>query len=243
MSKKEKKNDMRARASAGEVTGSVLRSFFDFLVFLFKIIFKFLKIFGLWIPLLYALFGLILYWAFRFDPFKFDALGTLYLCGAIACVIAAAIISVKNVVVKPAKSIIKGFRDPVWKRKTQEEYENADKAEVIKSDKKESKLNPPKIEEYVESDEKIMERLFLPVDDFQPEGKEIGDKKYSSYPDWLPEIDEHGENHVVSVYKNEVPQIYFSKLEPDIMVHEYSDRFELFRLEGTKTIPVRVEHK
>ena len=234
---------MRARASAGEVTGSVLRSFFDFLFFLFKIIYKFLKIFGLWIPLLYALFGLILYWAFGFNPFNFDALGTLYLCGAIACVIASAIISVKNVVVKPAKSIIKGFRNPVWKKKEQDSYENVDKAEIIKSDKNEEKLNPPKIEKFVESDEEIMERLFLPTDDFAPDGKEIEDKKYSSYPDWLPEVDNYGDNHVASVYKNEVPQIYFSKLEPDILVHEYSDRFELFRLEGTKTIPVRVEHK
>lgn len=240
MSEKKKKNDMRARASAGEVTGSVLRSFFDFLFFLCKILFKFLKLFGLWIPLIYALFGLIMYWAFKFDPFKFDALGTLYLCGAIACVIASAIISVKNVIVKPARSIIKGFRNPVWKKKERQEYENADKSEIIKADREEAIFNPPKIEKFVESDEEKMEKLFLSVDDFA-DGEES--RRYSSYPDWLPETDESGETHVTSVYKNEVPQIYFSKLEPDILVHEYSDRFELFRLEGTRTIPVRVEHK
>ena len=153
MAKKEKENVKRARPNAGEVTGSVLRSFFDFLLFLFKIIFKFLKLFGLWIPLIYALFGLIMHWAFCIDPFKFDTLGTLYLCGAIACIIGAAIISVSNIIVKPAKSIIKGFRNPIWKRKEPEEYEDVDKTEVIKADTKESLLNPPKIEPYVESDE------------------------------------------------------------------------------------------
>ena len=240
MSKKENKKSKRARASAGEVTGSVLRSFCDFLFFLFKIIFKFLKIFGLWIPLLYAFFGLILYWAFGFNPFNFDTLGTLYLCGAIACVIGSAIIAVSNVIVKPARSIIKGFKNPVWKKKEPEEYENVDKAEVIKADKRDEKYNPPKIEKYVESDEEKMEKLFLPNGDF---AEDSSDKRYASFPDWLPDVDDSGDSHVVSVPHNEIPLVYFSKLEPDILVHEYSDRFELFRLEGTKTIPIRVEHK
>lgn len=102
---------------AGIYMGSALRSIVEFSVFVLRILTKILIIFGLWVPAVYAIFGLIMYLAFDFSPFDFSTYSTIYLSGAVACVVCSLIISVKNIIIKPAKSIYKGYKHPFWEKK------------------------------------------------------------------------------------------------------------------------------
>lgn len=64
-----------------------------------------LSFFGLYVPLLYLLFGLVLHLMFDFDPFGGDVNGKLYVLGLVECFGCTAIICVRNLVAKPLKSV------------------------------------------------------------------------------------------------------------------------------------------
>ena len=85
--------------------------------------------------------------------------------------------------------------------------------------------------------------FLAPLDDFDEVLKEERSEKISL--DWLPKRNssEPEKVNIVAETPTEKPQVYFSALEPDILVHEYSDRFELYRVNGHKTTPVGVEYK
>lgn len=249
-----KKAKKKSKNRVGLVVGSILRSIVEFLAFFFKVVFKILTFFGLWIPLIYAAFGWILYLALDFNPFKFDTLGTLYLCGGLACVVAAAIISVRNVIVKPAKSIYNGYKHPIWKKAEEEEIDKeaeflkyAERSETVKNYKKESRYNPPEIEDFrLPKENDYSADYLLPIEDFsaRTESEKCGGK-YSLNLDWLPKIEDN-DTETVSVRalpKEEEPLVYFSKIKPELLIHEYSDRFEVFRMAGEKCIPVEVKYK
>lgn len=249
-----KEKSKKKANKTGLFVGSVLRSIVVFFGFILKFILKFVTVFGLWIPLIYASFGLILYLALDFNPFRLDTLGTLYLCGAIATVVCAAVIAVRNIVVKPVKSIYQGYKHPIWEKNREEAIakelemeKTVGKMETVRRYKKEVHLNPPEIEEFrskTESDS--MPDFLLPIEDFTVKTEREKDMvKYSLFPDWLPQIDKEEPQNVVvkSIPSAEKPEIYFSNLEPDTLVHEYSDRFELFKVAGSRTIPIGVEYK
>lgn len=231
---------------AGMFLGSVLRSIVEFSVFVLRILTKILIIFGLWVPAVYAIFGLIMYLAFDFSPFDFSTYSTIYLSGAVACVVCSLIISVKNIIIKPAKSIYKGYKHPFWEKKEEEKPPQSlqNRWEVYNQTKNDAVLNTPEIlaikpkkeyavPEYLPSNEDFIDRTT----------KESERAKITLFPNWLPKKTAEEQPIVASEPQLERPHIYFSKLEPDIMVHEYEDRYELYRLEGSKTVPVRVEYK
>lgn len=250
---KEKKSKKVKKNTAGIIAGSILRSVVLFFGFILKILFKAVTIFGLWLPIAYALFGLIMFWIFDFNPFLFDTLGTLYLCGAIACVIGAAIIAVRNVLIKPAKAVYQGYKHPIWEKNREEELERereiekqAGKLETVRRYKKEARLNPPEIADYVPAKESALGDFLLPIEDFTVRtDREKYDAGHALYPDWLPQISNKDTETVTvkSMPKAEKPEIYFSRLEPDLLIHEYSDRFELYRVAGNRTLPEGVEYK
>ncbi len=233
---------------AGIYMGSVLRSIVEFSVFVLRILTKILIIFGLWVPAVYAIFGLIMYLAFDFSPFDFSTYSTIYLSGAVACVVCSLIISVKNIIIKPAKSIYKGYKHPFWEKKEKEEKEGEPQSlqnrwESYNQTKKDALLNPPEITG-------VKPKKEYPVPEYLPSNADFTQKtrseseraKITLLPNWLPKKTAE-QTTVTSAPMIEKPHIYFSKLEPGIMVHEYEDRYELYRLEGSKTVPVRVEYK
>lgn len=234
--------------ATGIFMGSVLRSIVEFSVFLLRIITKILIIFGLWVPAVYSIFGLIMYLGFSFNPFDFSLYSTIYLSGAVACIICSLIISVKNIIINPAKSIYKGYKHPIWEKKANEEedvpFSLQNRWEVHNQAKKEASYNPPEIIEMKQKKQYPSPEYLLPNDDFVDNTKIDSDKaKISLFPNWLPKKTEKQETIVVSTPLIEKPHVYFSKLEPELLVHEYDDRYELYRLEGNKTVPVRVEYK
>ena len=236
-----KKKETKKKPNAGEVIGSGLRALVEFFVFFCKVVFKFLKITGLWIPLLYVLFGLILYWTLGFDPIQLDVWGTLYLCGMIACVLACAVILVRNVIVRPVKSIVRGYKNPVWRKK---KYDVP--TESVRADKLDKTYSPPPISDYAEQKDSTVEYL-APIEDFVDKNdEELRRAQYSLYKDWLPKIEEiEAQNNpkMVSVETKDAPKVYHSALQPDVIVHEYSDRFELYKERGGELVQIGVEFK
>ncbi len=240
----------KKRPDAGTFIGTIIRSVVVVLGFILKVICKACTLLGLWIPIVYSLFGVALYLIFKFNPFNFDTLGTLYLCGGIACIIGAAIIAVRNLIVRPVKSIYNGYKHPLWEKA--EDVKNTEKKEAesrwsrYKKEKETEKFLPPEVPKWenTAAERKVDYGSFLaPLDDFDEVLKEERSEKISL--DWLPKRNssEPEKVNIVAETPTEKPQVYFSVLEPDILVHEYSDRFELYRVNGHKTTPVGVEYK
>ncbi len=240
----------KKRPNAGTFIGTIIRSVAIVLGFILKVICKACTLLGLWIPIIYSLFGVALYLIFKFNPFAFDTLGTLYLCGGIACVIGSAIIAVRNLIVRPVKSIYNGYKHPLWEKaedaKNIEKKEEESRWSRYKKEKETEKYLPPEVPQW---ERPVTKRtvdygsFLAPLDDFDEVLKEERSEKISL--DWLPKRNrKEAENvNIVAETPTEKPQVYFSALEPDILVHEYSDRFELYRVNGNRTTPVGVEYK
>lgn len=171
---------------AGSVIGSILRFFISGIQLLIKIIMQVLFYTGLWIPAIYILFGFILYWAFGFNPLDWHLEGQLYVSGLIACTLCSLVITIRNIIVKPAKSVYKGYKKPIWTRKKSD----GDEVVVVK------KQTADKV------DVNIAEEIQKPR-----------------------------------------PSIYYSTLEENTLIHEYDDRFEIYRIENNKARLERVEYK
>lgn len=165
--------------------GLFIGSTIKFVVMSFDLVAKFfariLLFFGLWLPALYAVFGLILFWIFGFNPFDFQLEGQLYISGFVACCICSLIITIRNLIVKPTKSIIYGYKKPLWQK--------------------------PK-------------RVYI---DEEKEGDISSTKKTKDF--------------------EERPMIYYSKLEQNTLIHEFSDRFEIYHLQNNIAHLDRVEYK
>lgn len=257
----------RAKGCAfGLLIGTLLRTMFVVIEFLARIVAKILVLFGLWIPLIYAIFGVILYYFFHFNPFDFSLYSTLYLSGAAASVVGSLIISIRNIVLKPAHSVMEGFKHPLWEKNREEniEKEEAEFAEFVVK-KKGEKLSPEEPDDFEMRKYRKKEVEYLPpAKDFgqsEPTDGRFWGRKHkkdkeelnvlasdklaynTSYNDVNPPFPYYGKNDFSPIIKSEKPKVYFSKLEPDLLVHEYSDRFELFRIENNRSVFDRVEYK
>lgn len=181
--------------SMGLITGSAIKALTYLFDGLFQFIGRIMMFLGLWIPFLYAFFGLILYGLFRFNPFDKSLNATLYLIGFGLTVLCALIISVKNLIIKPFKSIREGYKNPVWVR-----------------DKNGKVVAAPEAEE--------------PTREPTPYTK-----------------NEEPPEAVYARPEAERPKIYYSKREKDTLIHEYSDRFEVYRVIEGKPLLHKVEYK
>lgn len=63
--------------------------------------------FGLYYPLLYAIYGVLLYFIFGLNPFDLTTDGRLYIFGFALSVVACVITAVKNLIVKPYRKYFK----------------------------------------------------------------------------------------------------------------------------------------
>lgn len=242
----------RSSNTFGDILKGMVYSFFGFFKGLFRLFLKVIVTCGLYLPITYAVFGLILYLACDFNPFDFGTYSLIYLSGGLACVVCAFIITVRNIIVRPVKSAIADRHEV--KSKRYEEWADVDYASEQqqkneKALKEELNLAPPVDDEYDSHSQKNEEDKKLPPylideDDFSIEGDEDRNEASMLLFDWLPRKKQPNEKaSVKSKPKKEIPEIYYSKLQPNILVHEYEDRFELFRVVGDKTVSVGVEYK
>jgi hypothetical protein len=246
------------KLSVGLFLGSALRIIFGIIKGILKIVYKLLVFFGLWIPVVYVIFGAILHRFTGFNPFGFSLYGTIYLSGFVAAVVCCIIIAVKNAVVKPARSVYEGYKNPIWKKPpaAQKDEEEAELKARWESYKDAKRLSPPPIDDFSPSRRpsvpppKRPEYLFDDRDFFPEEQRAEKTEQALSYYDWLPrnggleKSPIQSPPRVFSAPVYETPEVYFSKLEPNLLVHEYGDRFELFTVskDGGRR-QVKIEYK
>ena len=244
---------MRKSNSFGDILGAIAGGFAAILKGLVRLILKILVTFGLWLPALYALLGVILHLGAGFDPFGFDVYSIIYLSGAVACVVCAVIISVRNIFVMPVRSAVKRRREKINDKWADEEFAAREQTEKKEREEKERRLSPPEGDDYPEFDEEEQEDKAegkeeeeIPEYLIDADAEDDEQRKSASELlfDWVPQKKHTASKpKMKSVPKKEVPEVYFSKLNPSILVHEYSDRFELFKVVGDKTEYVGVEYK
>lgn len=237
----------------GLLIGTLLRTLIVVVEFLSRLLAKVLVLFGLWIPLIYAIFGVILYYVFHFNPFDFSIYSTLYLSGAAACVVSSLIISIRNIILRPAKSVYDGYKHPLWERHRDENIEKEEEEfqdYVLK--KRAEKLVPEEIEDFSTHKYRKKQVEFLPPnEDFAPKELASSVKSAPIYDRYAYNVNfndnkpsfTNKEPMLAPAIRQEKPQVYFSKLEPELLVHEYSDRFELFKIVNHRSVLDRVEYK
>ena len=209
---------MKKRNRGRGESDSFLRVLFKAIGGLFKLLFKAIIMLGLWVPLLYALFGVILHYTLGFEPFDFSTFSTFYIVGGIVCIVIVVIISAYNVLINPLKR--------AFGKKKQSPEERAE------SNKE---LQPPL------TDSKKRKKGFgLPQRKETAQDKRMASADYKDAQslDWMPDQEKTATPTGV-----EKPDVYFSVLKPDILVHEYGDRFELYRVEGNKLVFIGTEYK
>ncbi|MDR2266126.1 MAG: hypothetical protein LBE09_00875 [Christensenellaceae bacterium] len=211
----------------GLFLGSLLKLIFIFLKFLFVVLYKISIFFGLWLPALYALFGVIMHFATGFDPFAGGLYANLYISGFTLCMVFAVITSGWHIFLKPFRGVKTGFANPVWKRtKT-----NTDTPKATNSTESNAQSNSPAIE-----NQPTTTNTTYP---YQHTNRYVDPNAY------VPPVYPPTQNayQAQTQTQSEVPQIYFSKREPSLLVHEYKDRFETFRIINGKPIKDKVEYK
>ena len=162
---------------------------------------------------------------FKFDPFSGSIDSKIYLAGFAGTVLCAILITIRHLFEKPAQSIAEGFKKPIWKKRDEEdELEEPRKARRRKADR------------FFDDEE---------YEEAPPVRKAFERRRAAAEVDY--EISEYKRLPAsVGSYEGSVsekPRIYFSAVEEDVLVHEYSDRFEVFRVVNGKVVPDRVEYK
>ncbi len=183
--------------------------------FLLTVLWKIIILFGLWIPLIYIVLGGICYLAFSFNPFDFSFYSKLYLSGGIATIVCSFILSVKNIIYAPVKNI---FNDIFAIEKEEEPLPTEavkTPSEIKKEYKLAQKLSPPTIANF----------------DKKPTDKKLSIKDFIDIPDY------------VESQTKEQPNIYFSKTHPELLIHQYSDRFEVYEFVNDEKILSRIEYR
>lgn len=206
---------------------------------------------GLFVPALYAVFGCVLYLVWQFDPFAAGTYPMLYRIGFYLSVGVAVIIVYRR--------LTKGRRE---KRRAKEKEEaermraeeaavrrlererkrdearrdNGYRARYIKKKREERRDARHAKKERAESDL----RKRADYDDYDTNGSYFA--RGGSQNDDYGYLDE--EYSVKETRQDSVaPAIYMSALEPDTLIHDYPDRFEVYKLDGGKKTLDRIEYK
>lgn len=254
--------------AAGLLLGSVLRAVVAVLFGIAKAIAAVLWYTGLWVPALYALFGGVLYLVWKFNPFSGGLYETLYLVGFALCVVIFVIILLRNAVVRPFKSVAEGFRNPIWKKQDDEAKKKEKEREEIPEweKKREEKRRRKAIERgrkiTEERARKEAERTRGDEDFTGDPLKARAKRRNGDETDYSGNLDEiYGYRKTQSSRESEYdpfydepygygkasaaeePKIYLSAVEADTLIHEYSDRFEVYDLDGGKKTLRSIEYK
>ena len=235
--------------AAGLLLGSILRALVSVLFGIAKAVAAILWYTGLWVPALYALFGGVLYLVWQFNPFAGGVYETLYLVGFALCVVIFLIILVRNAVVKPFRSVAEGFRNPIpeWEKKREEKRRRKAIERGRKITEERARKEAGKEAYREESDSPQRRRAERSVYDENESSGTLDDiygyRKTSAAKEkeYDPFYDDVYGYDAVSI--KEEPKIYLSAVEADTLIHEYSDRFEVYDLDGGKKTLRSIEYK
>lgn len=209
----------------GCVGGLILGSAIRALVFILSALIKFLAsvmvFLGLWVPFFYALLGAILYLVFKFDPFSGSIDSKIYLAGFAATVLCALLITIKHLFEKPAESVAEGFKRPIWKKPQEEDYEEDERESPSRSARRETRR----------------------YEDETEYRRPVSRDEYSRRQENNVPRGHDRDYYEKDALLSERPKIYYSAIEKDTLIHEYSDRFEVYRMIGGRAVPDKVEYK
>ena len=136
---------------AGGTFSAFLSSTIKVLGYIGEFIGRLIYYFGLYFPIVYAIYGVVLYFVFDFNPFVQNVDGKLFMFGFALSCLAMIIKAVKNLIIKPYRKHVKGTS-----------------------------------------------------------------------------VVEYGSDEKLSKHAPEAPTIYKSKVNPGIIVYEYSNRYDLY---------------
>ncbi|MDR0697040.1 MAG: hypothetical protein LBF68_05870 [Christensenellaceae bacterium] len=299
--------------------GSLFRLIFVSLKIFFFIFVKICKFFGLWLPIIYALFGLLLYVTTGFNPFRGDLYANIYITGFSLCIAFVIILTGRNLFFRPFRGISLGFSNPIWQRSKSDNKnplyseENTDEksGDIAKTQPKaeETTIDPnlpphanqsPYVNPYDMTGQNMQPMAYPyvvhnpmlytqnPYPPYIPQygapvimpqvppipnqasnaamygrssniNQNIQDKTSQNYGTGRPNLstfamdistpssssNQGNPNSSIQTGNtaDKAPKIYFSKREPTLLVHEYEDRFETFRVVNGTPIKDKVEYK
>jgi len=201
----------------GMLLGSALRVLIYIVNGLIKLIVAVMVFFGLWAPFFYALLGAALYLTLKFDPFSGSVDSKLYLAGFAGSLLCALLLTIRHIFDHPAKSVAEGFRNPVWKKPEDEEEGRRRENEDEGRSRRRERENEDSHYERRGGEESYRRRYYA-----EEERERAPERQRTAY---------------------ESPRIYYSALEKDTIVHEYADRFEVFRIRDGRPVLDKVEYK
>lgn len=222
----------------GLILGSAVRALIFIISAIIKALASVMVFLGLWVPFFYALLGGALYLLFQFDPFSGDLDSKIFIVGFGGSVLCALLITTKNLFGKPAQSIAEGFKKPIWQKQTEDtppqdytsprrRYQNETNApQQLPKHRRRYQ------EEYEEAPRLQASRRHSYTDEAEPV-QQYGGRQPQ------PQIASYSGTKQIE----ESPKIYYSSLEGNTLIHEYSDRFEVFRIIDGRLLRDKVEYK
>lgn len=229
----------------GLILGSAARAIIFIIVNIIKALASVMVFLGLWVPFFYALLGSILYLLFQFDPFSGDIDSKIFLIGFGGSVFCALLITVKNLFRKPAQSIVEGFKKPIWQKRTEEDSEysphNRSRYKRRYQDEPDTPQQlPSSRRSRYKDDNDNYESNPQPYSRTKQHYQDNNATPQYNIPKaQQPQIAAYGGNAQIA----ETPKVYYSSLESNTMIHEYSDRFEVFRIIDGRLLKDKVEYK
>lgn len=236
----------RKNNTFGDIFRSIGEGFWEMTKGLLRLLLKIFFSFGLWLVCCYVLLGVVLHFACNFNPFDFSVYGVIYLSGGVACVVCCIILIIKNVFILPFRSIrSRRSKKEGW---LDEDALSEDALEEHQAVTEEERLAPPISENFdIDSDDVEEEIEYLIDSEVKGKTKTLADERAEASSllfDWVPERESKTSTvRTVRKVAKEIPDIYFSTLNPSVLVHEYKDRFELFKVVGDKSVSIGVEYK
>ena len=232
-----------------------------------RAIIKIIKFFGLWVPILYIIFGIILAVYFNFSPLAFDTLSILYIIGFVGSLVCCLIITFRSIFINPFKAKIElnrtkkelkkfieseNLREREFHIKRQESLTQKEQNLAKKEWELEQKLKRLS-KKRSRSERKLFPKLREDELDFSYIDKkteqEIKPRKTKINTDYIgsERVPEYRRPSIIEDERmnerEEKPAIYSSALDPNLLIHEFKDRFVVYREEGSRLKLEKVEYK
>ena len=232
-----------------------LKLFFSFLKKAIEVLSSIILYLGLYIPLFYIVFGLIL---LATTSFTFGGTGTyqiLYFVGLGLCCIAALVITIRNLVVRPFSSVFAAFRgkkEEDYDRRSRYDDEDdryyADRDDRRYGDRRYADRRRRDRRDYDDEDDYYEEDRYeraRPSRDRYERDRDYDREEYEDRrrrPVTRSYYEEDDEPQT-SPARGERPLVYYSQRRPGVLVKEYSDRFELFTEDARGESHIGTEYK
>lgn len=217
---------------------------------------KFIKFFGIWVPLAYIALGIFLSVKYDFAILSLDLWSLLYIIGFIASVICVVIITVRNIIYKTFHKKIeekkrdKHFKEIIRTENLKErEYhlkrhqEIAEKEEALTRREEELIYKQKKITNKQSKAQRRLERRNAGEVDFSYlDSKTVPPYNAPISPYYATEYQSKESMQADSRFY-EQPAIYKSAIDTSLLIHEFSDRFVVYREQGERIKLEKVEYK